>query len=201
MNSDFTLFKDGWKNCETVCGWGSTSTNTKNILIDLPNIVKNIIEYHKLGKIRINDAGCGDLYWIQNLPELTFIDYRGYDLYERESWLKLNLQCSQLDICQEKMRDSHLIICRDVFIHWPNNYILKALELFRQTSQYLYSTTYTGEYYEFENTNRITECNMHHCKLNLCSSPFNLGKPLTITLENYHTQCCQKLMCLWKLYE
>ena len=191
MNTEFSLFRYGWNYNETICGWGSTIENTKNILQDLPII------FSTFNINSVNDAGCGDLWWIRRLK--SKIDYVGYDLYKRASWNKLDFRCEELDIYKQKMRKSDLIICRDVFIHWPNEYIQKTLKLFRETSRYLYSTTYTGECYEFYNDDRIEKCSIHHCKLNLCSYPFLLGKPIYITTENYRTQCCQKLICLWEL--
>lgn len=192
--NDFSIFKDGWDYQETICGWGSTLSNTKNVLHGLSVII------NEFDIIKINDAGCGDLWWIQHfVNQHPTIDYKGYDLYDRPSWKELNIPCEKLDISAKPMRPSDLIICRDVFIHWPNHYILKALDLFRQTGKLLYSTTYTGEHYEFENTYRITDFSMKHSKLSLCSPPFNLGTPIYITTENYRTKCCQKIICLWRL--
>ena len=196
MNT-FDLFQYGWEGEDTVCGWGSRLENTTNVIQDLTKII-NLIDKNI---VKINDAGCGDLWWWRTISEdiLKKIDYVGYDLYPKPSWKTLDFKCEQLNICQQLMRQCDLIICRDVFIHWPNKYILQALSLFKKSGKYLYSTMYTGEYMEFTNNNRIQEFSLRHSKLNLCSPPFNLGIPIFITKENYNTDFCKKVICLWKI--
>jgi hypothetical protein len=196
--SDFSIFKDGWKDSTSVCGWGSDLHNTENIRKD----IKAIIELIRDGNNTtiINDAGCGDLWWIRTiLKDIPNIDYVGYDLFERPDWSSLEINCEQLNICEKVMRQCDLILCRDVFIHFPNELILQALDLFKKSGKYLYSTMYSGEYLEFSNYNRITDFSMKHSKLNLCSEPFNLGFPIYITEENYQSGYSQKLICVWKL--
>ena len=195
--NDFYIFKNGWKGLGTVCGWGSKIKHTKQIRHDLPRIIQYLsnITNHT---IKINDAGCGDLWWWKKM-QLDSIDYLGYDLFPKQSWTNSTYNCQKLNICQEPMRTCDLIVCRDVFIHWPNEYILQALDLFKQSGAFLYSTTYTGEHYSFHNNYRITDFDMHHSKLNLCTEPFNLGAPLFVTPENYKCNYSQKLICLWEL--
>lgn len=198
----FDLFKYGWEGKDTVCGWGSRTENTKNIRKDILTVINHIKNKEKILELRLNDAGCGDMWWIRNLKtkfEEENVNYHGYDLFSKPSWYDVDLHCSQLNICEDQMRPCDLILCRDVFIHWPNEFILKALDLFKKSGKYLYSTSYTGEYFEFYNNNRIEKFSMHHSKLNLCSPPFNLGTPELVTLENYKYGFSEKVMCLWKI--
>lgn len=191
----FDIFKDGWVGTDTVCGWGSRMEHTQNITDELPMIINKLTPENS--RLKVNDAGCGDLWWIRNIR--TTWDYVGYDLYPRDCWEDLPYDCRQLNICEENMRDCDLIICRDVFIHWPNEYVLQALERFRCVSKYLYSTSYTGEFYQFMNNGRLNDFSMHHSKLNLCSEPFNLGRPIHITPEDYEDGYSRKVIALWKL--
>ena len=196
--SGFEIFEDGWIGTDTVCGWGSRMEHTNNVRHDLPNIVQQIRESIG-GKVKVNDAGCGDLWWLQKIVDEDLWDYVGYDLYPRDCWDELPYDCRQLNVCSQHMRECDLIICRDVFIHWPTDYILWALDRFRDRSKYLYSTSYTGEYFQFSNHDRITDFSMSHSKLNLCSAPFNLGQPLWVTMEDYENHLSKKVICLWEL--
>lgn len=198
--SKFSIFKHGWEGDNTICGWGSTLKNTENIRKDFKIILDIIREETGKKEVTLNDAGCGDLWWIREvLNYISDINYTGYDIYPRFSWLDLNVNCKKLNICEEVMRPCDLILCRDVFIHFPNEFILNALQLFKKSGKFLYTTTYSGEDLEFSNYSRITEFSLKHSKLNLCSSPFNLGPPIFITEENYATKCCKKFICLWRL--
>jgi hypothetical protein len=198
--NDFSIFKDGWVGEDTVCGWGSRLEHAQWVLADMPHVFDKMGVLYSLNRPVpiVNDAGCGDLWWIRNMGTWGW-DYMGYDLFPRPCWDELSLKTQQLDLCEEVMRPCDLIICRDVFIHWPTEYVLKALDLFKQSGKYLYSTSYTGEFFEFNNDDRITVFDMHHSKLNLCSPPFNLGKPIHVTKEDYEDGYSRKVMCLWKL--
>ena len=193
--NNFKIFKDGWVGDDTVCGWGSRMENTLNIRQDLPDICRSI---QRGDCVKLNDAGCGDLWWWKNL-NIPLVDYVGYDMFPKSSWDELPYDTRQLNLCEQDMRSCDIILCRDVFIHWPNEFILQALERFRKVGTWLYSTSYTGEYFEFDNNDHITDFSMHHSKLNLCSPPFDLGIPRAFTAENYENGHSRKVMCLWKL--
>lgn len=178
-----SMFEKGWSASGTVCGWGSEIAHTENIRKQLPQIIKDY-------DIKtINDAGCGDLNWISTI-DLSGIDYLGYDLVSRDTWNN-KLKCQNLDIITECMRDSDMIICRDVFIHLPNDMVNKSIELFRKSSKYLLSTTFNGA----DNNSRMEAPNMKHSKISLEAAPFNLGQPLLCLNEDYEN----KLSCLWLL--
>jgi hypothetical protein len=177
-----------------VCGWGSTSESTKNIRHSLPKI----IEEYKIETI--NDAGCGDLFWIQLIPALFDFDYVGYDIYERSTWKDLREAGWDLeiaDITKDTLRTCDLTICRDVFIHLPNHLILDALDKIRLTSKYLLATNYLLDEQEkpVDNFNRHASANLKHSKLDLRNRPFNLGDPLVVIPENYN----YKSTSLWRL--
>jgi hypothetical protein len=177
------IFQEGWTASGTVCGWGSEIEHTVNIREDLLKIIQSY-------DIKtVNDAGCGDLNWISTI-DLSEVDYLGYDLIPRELWNK-QLKCEQLDITNELMRPSDLIICRDVFIHLPNDLITKSLQLFRKSAKYLLSTTFIGA----DNTERIESPSITYNKLDLSQSPFDLGDPLLLIEEDFEN----KFSCLWRI--
>lgn len=145
------------------------------------------------GATVVNDAGCGDLFWIQQL-NLSNVDYLGYDLYERSTWPALREKGWQLqtaDIVNEDLRPSGITMCRDVFIHLPNYMILNALARLKKTTNYLFTTTYT----DVSNDGRMAEPRLQHAKMDLTKAPFNLGEPRLFAAENYPG----KYMGLWRL--
>jgi len=192
MQNEMTIFEQGWPGEDTVCGWGSKLEHTKAIRTLLP-----IILYSANAKV-VNDAGCGDLFWIQKI-DLTRIDYMGYDLYERSTWPALREKGWKLqtaNIIEEDLRPSDLIICRDVFIHLPNELILKTLERFRRTSKWLLTTNFkSSDAIPVCNDLRMTGPNMKHSKLDLSLPPFNLGNPITNIIEDYPN----KTTSIWRL--
>ncbi|KAJ5524565.1 hypothetical protein N7494_011215 [Penicillium frequentans] len=191
------IFSRGWPDQapDTVCGWGSSEKHTRLVrkeFFELLNI------YHvKL----LNDAGCGDLSWM-SMVDLEGVDYVGYDLYERANWADLRqrgYQLEVLDITANELRPADLLICRDVFIHLPNDMILATLERFRRSASLLLTTGYTSDpslsESEFSNFKRMDEPNLHHRKLDLTLPPFNLGQPLVRIPEDSPN----KYLGLWDL--
>lgn len=192
MQEEMTIFEQGWPGNDTVCGWGSKLEHTTSIRRLLPIIIQSI------GAKTVNDAGCGDLFWIQKI-NLTRVDYMGYDLYERSTWAELrkkNWKLQTANIVEEDLRQSDLIICRDVFIHLPNDLILKTLERFKRTSKWLLATNFkSSDSIPVCNESRMTGPNMKHSKLDLTLPPFNLGNPITNIIEDYPN----KTTSLWRL--
>lgn len=187
MDEKLKIFEQGWAGNDTVCGWGSTMEHTSIIRMQLP-------ELFRLFDIRsVNDAGCGDLFWAKTVfsPKAN---YRGFDIYERASWHKLQSEGWNLevkDITKEVLPPADLVICRDVFIHLPDDLILSALNLFKRSHKYLLSTTFTT----VNNDNRIKEPRLQHSKLNLSLPPFNLGRSLYDIEEDF----LGKFTSLWEL--
>ena len=182
------VFKAGWgvgaqEKRETVCEWGSEIAHTANIRSLLPRIIK---EYNVSS---INDAGCGDLCWISQVDMLD-VDYMGYDVVSRKGWNK-KLTCQELDISKHTMRQADMIICRDVFIHLPNDAVLETLKRFRECSPLLLTTTFVPA----DNDDRIKEPSLTYSKLDLSLEPFNLGVP-SLCLEE---DCPGKFSCLWRI--
>jgi hypothetical protein len=120
-----------------------------------------------------------------SMIDLKGVDYVGYDIYERANWAELRqrgYRLDVLDITENETRAADLLICRDVFIHLPNDMILPTLERFRRSASLLPTTSYTSDPSlsegEFSNFKRMNEPSLHHRKLDLTLPPFNLGQPL-----------------------
>lgn len=180
------IFLRGWPDQapDTVCGWGSSEQHTRLVRKEFAEIL-NVYHVETL-----NDAGCGDLAWM-SMIDLEGVDYIGYDIHERANWAELRqrgYRLDVLDITANESRPADLLICRDVFIHLPNDMVLPALERFRRSASLLLTTSYTSEPSlsegEFSNFKRMNEPSLHHGKLDLTLPPFNLGQPLVRIPEN-----------------
>jgi hypothetical protein len=197
MNENFGIFEQGWPGHDTVCGWGSTVEHTRNIRTLLPRLLS---EY---GIESVNDAGCGDLFWLKTIDLKNMVDYQGYDLYRRSTWDDLEKEgwkLGILDITTESMREADLAICRDVFIHLSNKLVMDALDRIKTKHKYLLATNFLSpgmedHDYMFDNFSRISSTSMHHSKIDLRLPPFNLGSPLKIIPEDYP----YKSTSLWNL--
>ena len=177
-----SVFEQGWEGQDTTCGWGSQLEHTENIRYALPDFVRN------LDIKTINDAGCGDFWWMRKVT-LGNIDYMGYDIYDRRKGH--NFPFTQLDIVKQNMRTCDLILCRDVFIHLPNDMVIEALARFSSVGRYLLSTTFNN----VSNENRMELPQLKHCKINLRTKPFNLGEGIGCVSEDSPN----KYMVLWDL--
>lgn len=197
INPDLKVFSRGWPDQapDTVCGWGSSEAHTQLVRKELVNILATY------GVTSMNDAGCGDLAWMSTL-DLDGIDYVGYDVHERATWPALRERGYRLevvDITADRLRPADLLVCRDVFIHLPNDMILAALEGFRNSCTYLLTTSYTSdpsmERGDFSNFDRMDSPDLLHAKLDLTLEPFGLGEPL----ERVPEDSPNKYLCLWDL--
>lgn len=180
-------FAKGWSYGPGVCGAGSEDQYINadaNAIITMLSHIEPLFE----GKLLVNEAGCGDLYWLRNHHAFfeTYVDYHGYELQKREIHENcLNLAWTRLDICKQAMRSCDVILSRLVFIHLPNEMILQALNLFRLTgAKYLIVSHYNTS----NNENRHTSPSYVGLGYDLSKAPFNLklirvvGKTATFEL-------------------
>lgn len=194
--SNWNVFKNGWESDGTVCGWGSEDEHTKQLRTRLPFFIE------QFNIQSVADAGCGDLRWVKQ-TNWKGATYHGYDLFPQYEWqlAEQEFPCEEVNIAEEMMDHADLIICRDVFIHWPNDEILKALDLFKTSgAQYLLSTSYGHDDKDVDNEDRIRRCSLKHSKLNLHTEPFDLGTPKFIIPESCHNyEGWEKYMGFWEL--
>ena len=177
-----------WKSggAETPCGEGSTLVATTRLRKMLPIIIECL-------QIRtVNDAGCGDLNWLQT-TELNNVDYLGIDVIEYPSWRAFTERAARFqvaDFTRQRFRSCDLTICRDAMIHLPNASVTRAIGLFRRQSRYLLATSFAGA----DNSNRIIAPGQF-AALDLTVAPFSLGPP-KIRIEE---KIRGKFVGLWQL--
>jgi hypothetical protein len=109
----------------TNCGPGSTEEMTRKLREFLPKVIKK----HKIKTV--NDAGCGDLFWV-SLTDID-VDYVGYDDNIREvargRALERDWKLVKADITKTPMRRCDLVICKDVFRHHSPSGIKNILSM------------------------------------------------------------------------
>jgi len=163
-------FASGWAGGPGVCGGGSRD---EYINADANEVIQFLAG---MGKVRVNEAGCGDLYWLRNHYAFFeyHVDYRGYELHPRE----VHPNCVGLDyrpgfdILSRTMRPCHVIISRLVFIHFTNVMIQIAIERFRETgARFLIASHYKVE----SNDDRHDMASYLATGYDLSKPPFNLG--------------------------
>ena len=153
-------FEEGWqRNGGSHCGTGSDVPRAQNAMKWIPMVAE------KFDLKVINDAGGGDLNWIQHID--WDVDFQGYDIVPRHK------DVIKLDITKDLMRPCDLIICRQVFIHLSRENIKDALDLFRQSGKYLISTNY--------HTPNKTNDDALFWHVRLTDEEYGLGEPLLAT--------------------
>ena len=151
MRLEIEELAKGWQG---TCGIGSIPEN----LGDARKAVREAIE-HTGAKV-INDAGCGDTQWVGEIE-----GYQGYDFFK---WVEGVIE---LDYTAEKMRPCDLILCRFSLIHLPADNVLSALNLFKETADYLLASNYPR-------TKAQPPYSIHGTQWNLTNNPFSLGQPI-----------------------
>lgn len=171
-------FQSGWSGGEgTVCGAGSSP---EFVAQTFGPWLEDILERFKIRSVA--DAGCGDFAWMDKVRGIgTDVSYLGYDVVARESWMDATLRKPRATFVRKSVTEYELpdprdlIVCRDVFIHLPNEMALEALKLFRKSgSLFLLSDLSEGA----ENEGRKKAPEKKAERLRLDSAPFNLGKPI-----------------------
>jgi hypothetical protein len=173
-------FKAGWSQGPGVCGAGSED---EWINIDA-NEFMWLISKTGFVNVFVNEAGCGDLFWLRNHHAFfeCWVDYHGYELQDRE----VHPNCTNLtytpnfDITREVMRSCNVIMSRLVFIHLPNKMISDALNRFRMTGAKYLVASYVPS---VNNEGRHEAPSYHRSDYDLTQAPFNL-KLVSATSRN-----------------
>lgn len=160
-----------WKSEESVSGFGSTINFTENIRKELPELFKN----KQITKIL--DAPCGDYNWFR-LVERDGVTYIGGDIVKplvksnNDTYQDSTTSFIQLDITNDELPTADLWLCRDVFFHFSNADIKKAIINFLKSDiKFILTTSYPGT-----EINNDIQTGLFR-ELNLEIEPFNFGKP------------------------
>jgi hypothetical protein len=198
VNEVFTEIyqKNRWNSKESISGEGSELEQTKTLRINLEKLIK------EKQITSILDIPCGDFGWMQKV-DLSSVQYVGADIVEdliSANQLKYNsdnLNFKVLNLIEDPLPASDLIIIRDCLVHLSYSDIFAALENLKlSNSKYLLSTTFTNRKLNHDIVTGGWRT------LNLQAAPFNLPEPILIINEN----CTEakgvykdKSMALWEI--
>ena len=163
----------GWRGgCPdgTICGPGSTRANTRVITGWLPDLCK------RFDINSVCDAGAGDLHWVRWVD--WDVKYRAYDLIPRSH------DVEKLDITTESIPKCDAILCRMVLNHLCKARTTMAINLFRESANYLIATHFVGDRAKRDRA---------FTRLDMCSY---LGDPLEMARDGYEDNC---RLALWEL--
>ncbi|MGE7906600.1 class I SAM-dependent methyltransferase [Peribacillus sp. NPDC094092] len=188
--------KNMWGNSESVSGPGSSLTQTKTLIQELPSILK------QLQIKKMIDAPCGDFNWMKEIYKNTEL-YIGIDIVDeiikknKKEYPLNKVQFFHMDITKDCLPTGDLILCRDCLVHFSFSDIHLALNNFKASqSRYLLTTTFT------------TLTSNHEIRtgswrpLNLEIDPFNFPKPILVINENCtegKMKYTDKSLALWDL--
>lgn len=185
------------------CGPGSEAETVKRMgTIDFIN---DIIKEYKIKSISDCPSGLFE-NWMY-LVDLENVKYIGYDInnlvVERNKSNYPDISFFELDMVNEKLPYTDLIICRDCFFHLSNSFVLSTIENFRNSgSTYLLSTHHRELKINNDLTKSELECEAGYRAINLEIEPYGLGSPMENHNENvkkYYKPGNNRQMSLWKL--
>ena len=186
---DRNLFGD----LESLSGTGSSLAATHSIRTALPPLLTEL-------NVRvILDIPCGDYNWAKEIDWTPF-DYIGADIVpdlvnrNRALYLSDKVEFQTIDILTDPFPRCDLILCRDLFIHFPNELIQAALHKIRLSgAQYLLATQYDGV-----QSNRDIALGSFR-PVNLKCPPFNLPEPEHSIPDDDYLKLWGRTLALWKL--
>jgi len=162
-----------WSNGETVCGLGSTISNTSNIRSELPKL------FRKLNVESILDAPCGDFHWFRKMELPDGFTYLGADIVaslveaNNDQFANDHTSFSHLNIIQDALPSADLWLCRDCLAHLPDKGVFLSLQNFLSSNiRWLLASNHP-----FSNKNRDIPTGSFR-NLNLLAPPFSFPDPI-----------------------
>ena len=178
---------------ESLSGTGSTLAATGTIRAALPSLL-SILDVNT-----ILDIPCGDFFWAKEINWQPY-HYIGADivagLVERNRSLygSDSVEFQALDILTDTLPPCDLILCRDLFIHFPNELVRSALNnISGSGARFLLTTQYNGV-----KTNRDIKLGSFR-PLNLMLPPFGLPEPLRSVPDHDYLKLWDRTLALWPL--
>ena len=178
-----------WSSNVSRSGTGSTLENTKNIRRGLSRLINkyNIKEFL--------DIPCGDFYWMKTfLSENPNLIYIGGDIVGslienlNNKNNSGNISFIEIDLVKDKLPSSDLLFCRDCFMHFSNEDIIKSLKNFLNSNiKYIAISN-------FVKTNIVNE-NIdtgEYREVNLFLPPFNLTENNLLNLDDINIEESKK---------
>ena len=183
-----------WGDRESISGVLSTLEWSAPIRAKLPSFIKDLEIDTFL------DIPCGDFNWMQHI-DLPIKKYIGADIVRslidanRQKFGNDKRNFIHLDMMIEKLPKASLIFCRECFIHFSNQDILKTVENFKRSdAEYLLTTTHPKLKKNIDIGTGLWR------PINLQTAPFNFPPPLKLLTEYSNPNgILNKSMGLWRL--
>ncbi len=181
-----------WDSNESNSGTGSTLSNTTHLRERLSILFKT-------RKIKsILDLPCGDFNWMKFI-NLSDIQYIGGDIVsevinQNKIHETNSVKFMTLDLIQDKLPKTELILVRDCFVHLSISEIQKAIDNIKESGIcYLLTTTFTEH-----DQNADIKTGLWR-PLNLQQGPFNFPQPLELIEDFGSGNFKDKNLGLWKI--
>lgn len=176
----------------SMCGPGSTKEKTEY----LRKFLKDSIS--KYGIKTVNDAGCGDLYWIT--IDALDIDYCGYDDLVRtdaKARLKPGWKLEHCDLVTDCMRKCDLVVCKDVFRHHNENEIGQILRRIQKCSRFLLADYDSIHKVETQTQHKALKDGEYYA---ICGNSVDLRRYLGVPIESVKSnERIEKRYGIWNL--
>ena len=179
---------------ESFSGTGSSIAATRTIRAALPTL------FASLDARTILDVPCGDFNWASDIDWEPF-RYIGADIVPAIISRNRSLYASHkaaeflvLDILTDPLPRCDLILCRDLFIHFPNDLIAQALRnISRSGAKYLLTTQY-------DDVKKNSDIKLGSFRpVNLTLPPFDLPPPRQIIPDRDYLKLWGRSLALWPL--
>jgi len=175
-----------WNNEESVSGSGSNLESTNNVRNKLPQLI------NQFEVTSILDAPCGDFYWMKYVIENLKVKYLGGDIVteiineNNKRYKSDTINFKKIDIINDKLPYSDLMICRDCLFHFSYEDTFKFFENFINSNiKFLLTTSHFNDNdnnkFFFKNKNILTG---DFRKIDLFSEPFNFKKNYLSFIED-----------------
>lgn len=185
-----------WDSGASVSGVGSDNTQTREISIHIPRLVKEFEIKQFL------DVPCGDFNWFSKM-KLDLESYVGGDilreLIDRNNSLfnTPDRKFMKIDLIRDVLPNADILLCRDCLVHLSNDDIHAVVQNIKKSNiSYFLTTTFPGG----EVNEDIVTGDWRI--INLEKTPFNFPMPLKLINE----QCTEgsgtyadKSLGLWKV--
>lgn len=206
QNIFFNIYKTNhWGSDQSASGKGSELYQAKNSI----DTIKTVIDNYKISSIF--DASCGDFNWMR-MVDLSNVNYIGSDIVKdlvesnNKKYSMDNISFISLDMTEDNIPKSDLVLVRDTFFHFSNNLIKKAINNIKKSeSKYLLTTSYIGDTSIYENlsdskNNLNSDIKTGEWRyLDLCKKPFSLPQYIESFVEVEMPNQKGKSLCLWDL--
>ena len=182
-----------WQHPESISGFNSSIAATGRIRAELPGLFRD------LGVKTILDIPCGDFNWMA-ATELNVECYIGADIVEdliaanRKRHTDERFLFEKLNIIEDPLPAVDLILCRDLFIHFPDAEIFQAIANIKASgATHLLTTTFT----RISRNGNIPLGSFR--PINLECSPFSFPNPIRVIEEGNEGRHMGRSLALWRI--